>query len=76
MIYLGSIPVLCDIFACVACLVWLFQHADRLVDRMGARLHHRRHGGRRASGVLLPRGVRLPLQARSFVSSGQQRSRS
>lgn len=58
MIYLGGLPILLDIFVVVVVLVWLFRHADRLVDSLGARLHHRRLNGRRACGTLLSPHVR------------------
>lgn len=66
MIYLGSIPILLDIFVVVVVLVWLFALADRLADRIGAglRLHRTRlHSGGRASwGFLLSlRDARPPL---------------
>lgn len=75
MIYLGSLPVICDIFAVVVFCVWLFAHVDHLVDRLLAQLHPLRLGGRRTSGVILFSGVRLPLHPRSFVSGSHPKSR-
>lgn len=54
MIHLGSIPVLLDVVVFAVVGAWLFDRADRLIDRMGAgRLHRTRlHGGGRAPTLL------------------------
>ncbi len=57
---LGGLPILCDVFVVVVVLVRLFAWADRLADRIGARLHHRRSSGRCASSSPSSLGVCLP----------------
>lgn len=54
MIQLGSIPVLLDVVVFAVVGAWLFDRADRLIDRIGAgRLHRSRlHGDGRTSFLL------------------------
>lgn len=64
MIYLGSIPILLDIFVVVVVLVWLFAHLDHWTTRVLERLRLHRgllHSGGRTSRFLLSSDVRPSL---------------
>ena len=79
MIHLGGLPYVLDVFVVASVLVWLWRHADRLIDSIGAglRLHRTQlQGDGRVTRVSSSSPGSRPSPHPTFAPGGHQRKRS